>query len=141
MIQITVSDYLMGREKTYGAELTEQMRANAAATVTKANLLLAAMYSAGIGIEVNPHSGTPVSSGWRPAEINGATVGAAPRSKHMSCQAVDLFDPEGDLDEWCLANPEILERFGLWQEHPSATKGWCHVQTLPPRSGNRVFYP
>jgi hypothetical protein len=59
----------------------------------------------------------------------------------MTCQACDLYDPEGDIDEWALARPEVLARIGLWQEHPSATKGWAHFQIIPPKSGNRVFYP
>lgn len=82
-----------------------------------------------------------VNSGWRPSAINAATPGSAQFSKHMTGQACDLADPHGDLDEWCLDNLEILEQLGLWLEHPAATKGWCHVQTVPPRSGKRVFYP
>lgn len=59
----------------------------------------------------------------------------------MTGQAVDLYDPDGALDDWCLAHPERLAEAGLWQEHPAATKGWLHLQSIPPRSRNRVFYP
>jgi hypothetical protein len=45
------------------------------------------------------------------------------------------------LDDWCLEHPEVLQEIGLWQEHPAATKGWCHLQIVPPRSGKRVFFP
>ena len=34
-----------------------------------------------------------------------------------------------------------LASLGLWMEHPLATKGWCHLQVVSPRSGMRVFYP
>lgn len=120
----------MGRDRDHADELTDDMRANASETVGKANALLERF-----GQE------RKVRSGWRPAAVNAATPNAAPRSKHMTCEAIDLDDPEGDLDEWALENPEVLQEIGLWQEHPSATKSWAHFQIVPPRSGNRVFYP
>jgi hypothetical protein len=96
---------------------------------------------AGLTVESSPATGSPISSGWRPMAVNARVPGAAPRSKHMSGQAVDLYDPEGDLDDWCMAHQDRLAAAGLWLEHPSATKSWCHLQSLPPKSGNRVFYP
>jgi hypothetical protein len=133
---ITLTDYWMGRDKEYAASLTDAIRENAARTVSRANLLLMSFKDAGPDWEARH-----VTSGWRPPQVNFNTPGAAARSKHMSGEAIDIADPEGDLDEWCMANPLILANIGLWQEHPSATKGWCHVQTVPPKSGNRVFYP
>ena len=61
----------------------------------------------------------------------------------MTCEAIDLYDPDGDLDEWLLsdAGQRAMADLGLWHEHPSATKGWAHLQTKPPRSGRRTFYP
>lgn len=138
---ITIQNYYMGRDLTYGNELTKDKVLNAGTTVQRINALIIAFEAYGITLENSPMSKTPVSSGWRPAKINGITPGAAVRSKHMTCQACDLYDPEGDIDEWALAHPEVLERIGLWQEHPSATKGWAHFQIIPPKSGNRVFYP
>lgn len=133
---ITLDDYYMGRDKQYPDELTEQLRCNAAETVARANLLLSTFKAATSDTETRK-----VASGWRPAAINAATAGAAAKSKHMTCQAIDISDPEGDLDEWCLKNQGVLGTMGLWLEHPSATKGWCHVQIVAPKSGNRVFYP
>lgn len=127
---ITVADYYMGRDEKFAAELTDEKRANAAKTVERVNLLMVAF----------GHS-RKVNSGWRPAVINGSTTGAALKSKHMTCQACDLEDADGDLDEWALEHPEILEQIGLWQEHPASTKGWAHFQIIPPKSGNRVFFP
>jgi hypothetical protein len=66
---------------------------------------------------------------------------ASPRSKHLSCQAIDLDDPNDALDAWCLDNLAVLESIGLWLEHPDATPGWCHLQIVPPQSGRRVFMP
>ncbi len=133
---ITLPDFWMGRDKTHSAELTADIVRNAEQTIARANLLLTAFRS----VVADPEQ-RKVNSGWRPADINAGTPGAALRSKHMTGQAIDIADPEGDLDEWCLKNPDALARIGLWQEHPSATKGWCHVQIVPPKSGNRVFYP
>lgn len=131
---IIKDDYWMGRDRDYPP--SEALLRNADETVYRANLLLSRYYQAQPDAER-----TKVTSGYRPAAINAQTPGAAQRSKHMTCQAVDLADPDGDLDEWCMANVIALEQIGLWQEHPSATKGWCHVQIVPPKSGKRVFYP
>lgn len=129
---ITLDDYLMGRGPVTGDRLS-----NALDMVRRVNLLLFAA-----------EMDSPVSSGYRPPEINAATPGAAKRSKHMDCNACDLADQNGLLDAWCLAHLDVLADIGLWLEHPSATKnparfgyGWCHVQRVPPKSGNRVFYP
>lgn len=127
---IALADYYMGRDRQYPALLTDDLRANAAATVAAVNFLLQAFGQS-----------RGVRSGWRTPMINASTPGAAPNSKHMTCQACDLDDPDGDLDEWALDHPEVLERIGLWQEHPASTKGWAHFQIVPPKSGKRVFYP
>jgi uncharacterized protein YcbK (DUF882 family) len=138
---ITIEQYYMKRDRAYANELTDEKRNNAAITVSKVNLLIAMFQAAGVALQVRPDTQSPVSSGWRPAKVNGITAGAAPNSKHMTCQAIDLYDPDGDIDEWALANPKVLADIGLWQEHPAATKSWAHFQIVPPKSGNRVFYP
>lgn len=138
---ITLADYWMGRDESHEHALTETIRANARETVHRVNALLAMMMADGVPLEASQRSGSLVNSGWRPPEVNASVAGAAPKSKHMSAQACDLYDPEGLLDDWAVEHPEALAELRLWLEHPSATKGWCHVQTVPPRSGRRVFYP
>jgi hypothetical protein len=61
----------------------------------------------------------------------------------MTGQAIDIYDPDGDLDDWLMTIEGLaaLEALGLWIEHPSATKSWSHLQTIPPKSRRRVFYP
>ena len=120
----------MGRDRSHAHELTDELRANAALTIERANALLRHAALAGM-----------VSSGWRPHAINAALPNASPRSKHLSCQAIDLDDASGALDAWCMGNLAVLEAIGLWLEHPDATPGWCHLQVVPPRSGRRVFMP
>lgn len=129
---ITVEEYLgQHAAQASDGELTDAIRDNAKITVEKANSLLA---------EAGMTDGS-LRSGWRPAATNAGIPNAAAKSKHMTGQAVDIADEDGALDDFCLAHPEVLESIGLWQEHPASTKGWCHVQIVPPRSGNRVFYP
>ena len=120
----------MGRDRSHAHELTPHLRENAALTVERANALLARAALPGV-----------VNSGWRPQAINAAVPNASPRSKHVSCQAIDLDDASGALDAWCMRNLAALAAIGLWLEHPDATPGWCHVQVVPPRSGRRVFMP
>lgn len=127
---ITLQQYYKGRDAIYGGLLTIELQNNAIETVDRVNQLLTAF-----------SEDREVASGWRPPAVNSNTPGAAKKSKHMTCQACDLEDAEGDLDEWCMEHLNVLEKIGLWMEHPTATKGWCHVQTLPPKSGKRVFYP
>jgi hypothetical protein len=139
---ITIAAYFMGRDKSHAQFLTADMQTEAARTVTRANLLIEAMPH-WIDFETSPRTGTVVSSGWRPPDINAGTPGAAVKSKHLTCKAIDVYDPDGDIDEWCIS-PEgqsAMEVVGLWLEHPSATKGWSHWQTVPPGSGRRTFYP
>lgn len=135
---ITLDEYWMGRQMTY--DIPESTKLSAEELLFRVNALIATMVEDGVKIETRAN-GSCITSGWRPAAINAGIPNAAPRSKHITGQAIDLYDPEGELDEWCMENPEALSSIALWQEHPSATKGWCHLQSVPPRSGRRVFYP
>ena len=140
---ITITDYFMGRRETHGLACSPSIEREAARTVDLVGKLLVQAQTFGVTLERSPRTGTLVASGWRPPEINCATPGAAPNSKHMTGQALDVYDPDGDLDEWLISGEgqAALQALGLWMEHPSATKGWAHLQTIPPRSGRRVFYP
>jgi len=88
-------------------------------------------------------SGTK-NGGWRPE--NCAT--GAPNSSHKEGRAVDAADADNSLDALISkydtfggAKNEILERFNLYREHPSATNTWCHLTDRRPNSGRRSFYP
>ena len=131
----------MGRDKTHKLYLTTDIIKNAIITVECVNLLIEQLNFAKIPLEIYPPSKTILTSGWRPPTINENIPGAAPRSKHISGQACDIYDPEGEIDEWLMAHLNVLESIGLWLEHPLATKTWTHVQTVPPKSGKRVFFP
>lgn len=138
---ITLSDYFMGRDKVYKKELTDELIKNAGVMIEKANSLISILSENNITFQLNPKTGTMVSSGWRPAAVNARTKNAAPKSKHMLCQAVDIYDPDGEIDEWLVNNEPVLRAVGIHIEHPSATKGWTHWQCVPPKSGRFIFYP
>jgi hypothetical protein len=140
---ITVDDYFMGRREQYPLALTPAIEREAHRTVGLVNAMLARALASGLHAVQHPITRTPVSSGWRPPVLNATTPNAAPNSKHMTGHAIDLYDPDGDIDDWLIsdAGQAVLAELGLWMEHPSATKGWAHLQTVPPRSQRRVFYP
>ena len=135
---IELAKYWMGRDRSYPNELTNEIRANAAETVRRANLLIV-KYQKATG-DLRPRG---VSSGWRPTAVNARTPGAAKGSNHMMARAIDITDASKAMKAWLMtpAGQQALIECELWMEHPSATPTWVHVQIIPPRSGNRVFTP
>ena len=134
---IDLKAFYMGRDAAYANELSDEIRRNAEETIAKANALLERAGFAHV-CEVN--------SGWRPQTINAVTPNASPTSHHLTGRAVDLPDPDRSLAAWCAQNLDVLEELGLWMEDPRWTfdaggRHWVHVQTVPPRSGRRVFEP
>lgn len=59
-------------------------------------------------------------------------------SNHLKGKAVDISDKDGKLHQWCLDNIKLLEEIGLWIEDKD-DQARVHFQTVPPKSGNRVF--
>lgn len=135
---ITLDDYWHGYKDRFAADLKPYIIDNAKVTVDRANKLLNAFYAVhtqGLTRHVN--------SGWRPKAINDATPNAARTSLHMTGEAVDLSDGDGELGRWCTspAGLTILQQIGLWIESPAYTKRWLHTQTRPPKSNARIFIP
>ena len=83
-----------------------------------------------------------VTSAYRPGHYN-TSAGGAPNSLHTTCQAIDLSNVGNVLGQYLLENQILLESCQLWMEHPSATlqTQHLHLQTRPPGSGRRVFWP
>lgn len=129
---ITRDDYFMGRELSYPTDMTPDIERNAFRMIALANALLARF-----------GEGRKVNSGWRPPAVNANTANASKTSLHMTARAVDLEDKDGRLDAWCMSDlgQAQLKDIGLWLEHPDFTPNWCHLQMIPPGSGNRVFRP
>lgn len=122
---ITVTEYLMGRATH--ESLSFEQASNMAGIVSIANQIL-----------MDFGEFRKVNSGYRRLEDNKA-AGGSKRSAHLSCEAVDLEDKDGKLKAFL--TEELLEKYDVYMEHPSATPSWCHIQTRPTRSGNRVFKP
>jgi len=134
---IDLKAFYCGRDESHRDDLTDGIRRNAADTVAKANALLERAGFAQV---------CSVNSGWRPRQINAATPNASATSHHLTGCAVDLPDPDRALAAWCVNHLTVLAEIGLWLEDPRWTydangEHWVHVQTVPPRSGNRVFVP
>lgn len=124
---ITREEILMGRGKQY--PLSPKIEANLSKLLTALNTF-----------RVVYNKPMIVSSGYRPAGFNTVAKGAA-QSNHMFCLAADFRDPDSLLDNFCVANQELLTELGLYLEHPYWTNGWCHLQITPPVSGKRIFVP
>lgn len=126
---LTVIEYLTQHERR--ENVPAAVVANAEDLIPRVNSLL-------------DEPGCPVTyfelrSGYRPPAFNAKTPNASRTSKHMTGDAVDVSDNDGAIDAWL--TDAILERHGLYREAPAATPSWCHLQQVPPRSGNRTFNP
>lgn len=77
---------------------------------------------------------------YRSPEHN-ARVGGAKKSNHLTGCACDIADADRKLADYILTNPELLEECDLYAEDPDYTKGWMHLQSVPPKSGRRIFKP
>jgi hypothetical protein len=118
----------MGRDKQF--PLDDTQKRNAAELLARVNFFLGLLRI----------KDAKVSSGYRPSAINKAAGGAA-RSGHITCEAVDIHDPDGSIGLLIMNNLDIMEECGLYLEHLDYTKGWIHLSTRKPASGNRIFRP
>lgn len=140
---LSIDDYFGA--KINCEEVTLAMRARAEEVLLpRVNRILDAAYEAGAyDNAVDPDTGTQISGarggvgdgGFR---LSNSHTGAV-NSKHKQAQAVDIFDPANVLDDWL--NDALLTEFGLYREHPDSTRGWCHLQSVAPKSGKRTFKP
>ncbi len=140
---LTIKDYVTSSGKYPGFwedfithERHEELAKNAAKIVA-----LASEICARAGVKA------VCTSGWRP-ESHNKRIGGSLKSKHIHCQAIDLWDPDKCLGEWCVSNIEALVELGLYMESltvthksPERTGRWLHLQFVAPASSNRVFMP
>ena len=122
----------------------EERKANAKRLVKACAELMEIAEEAGVEFKINPATESLISGtlfgGFRP---QSCPIGA-PTSAHKEGLAVDLYDPNGKIDAWCVANSAVgdaLETCGIYLEHPSHTIGWSHWSIRAPRSKNRIFIP
>jgi hypothetical protein len=123
----------------YSPDCNEVVTEAAAALLSKVNALLTRAELEGVSLPINPTTHSNVSGtqygGFRPQ----ACPEGAPSSSHKVGRGVDVYDPLDSLDDWL--TDELLEEFGLYREHPSATVRWCHLTDRPPYSHSRTFMP
>jgi hypothetical protein len=112
-------------------ECTEEVQENAAETARRVSAL------------VGDYLKRWVSSGFRTSSVNAKTPGASKKSNHMRALAVDLETLGYFLKKDYSVNGEksLLVLHDLYLEDPDYTKGWTHLQIVPPASGKRVFIP
>ena len=150
---ITIKDYLTSSGKYPGfvklfSELKDQDQYR-----KNANRVL------GVALEVCHRSGVApiVTSGWRPLSHHLALYAArgVPKEKvpmgsaHLTCQAIDIWDPERRIGKWLRDNKNgavaeiniFFESLDSTQADEDPNKRWVHIQTKATPSGNREFIP
>lgn len=65
----------------------------------------------------------------------------APKSHHLTGEAADIYDPNGELKKWVMENVPLMEQIGFWFEDFGHTETWVHFQVVPPHSMKRFFIP
>lgn len=148
----------IGFPEYFGAKIqhpdaTLERRDNAMRLLLKVNALLDYARSQGIYTDpIDPDTGTCISGAKGGAgdggfRLQGAATGRA-KSAHKEGHGVDVYDPEDALDNWISTFDQqdgfvndLLQRFGLHREHPSATPGWSHLQDVPPTSRRLTYWP
>ena len=112
---------------------------NAESMLERVNRLLHEASNQGVPPRTNPATNSQVSGetngGFRPQDC---PIGA-PKSSHKQARAVDVYDPDNQLDDWL--TDDILTEYGLYREHPDDTPHWCHLSDKAPGSGKRTFHP
>jgi hypothetical protein len=132
---ITIEQYWMGRDSTHADELTDEIRANGADTVSRVNGVLTEFF-ADTGIDMSV-----VASGWRPKAINEHTSNSGATSKHIIGLACDIRDTDNrDFARWCCTHGSVLGEFGLYMERADYTPSWVHLGAAP-KSLKRYYIP
>jgi hypothetical protein len=135
IMTITIRDYF-GRWIGH-PDATLDRRAAATLLLTKVTALLSAAHA--LCLPENPVTGTMVAGldlgGFRPQDCKTG----AKNSSHKEGRGIDIYDPDEHLDNWL--TDAVLERYDLYREAPSATRGWCHLTDRPPVSKHRTFLP
>lgn len=138
-------------EQYFAKPRSADQEAAATDLLQRVNELLADAYTHGVYEFIDPDTGSQISgtkggSGDGGFRLPDSKTGP-PGSSHRQAMAVDVYDPTDELDTWLDeferdgGQNSMLEKHGLYREHPSATNGWCHLSTRAPRSGKRTFLP
>lgn len=80
-----------------------------------------------------------VTSGLRSQADQARINPKAPKSAHLTGQAVDIKD-DGSLFKWCQNNEQLVKDCGV-RAIELGTNGWTHLQVRPLLSGHFWFNP
>lgn len=134
---ITISQYAGPHRES--KDWTPARQTKAMDLLRRVNDLTAYLAAQGVPFPINNDTGSGVSGqtygGFRPQNCPQG----APKSSHKEGEGIDLYDPGNYID--AAITDKLLIQFGLFREHPNKTKGWCHLTTRAPKSGNRTFLP
>lgn len=123
------------------SDVTEEYKVNAVRLLTACDSLYRLAIRDDIYFPFNSKTQSRVSGelygGFRPSVC---PVGSS-KSAHKEALAVDIYDPRGDIDNWCFKNQDKLEQCGIYIEDTNKTLGWSHWTIRTPSSGKRVFIP
>jgi len=126
--KITLKEFLKGRAEF--KDLDEDIQKNIEITLEKINKVRE-FYNKPMKV----NDGLRIKKGYKGS--------GAPKSKHFQGQAIDIDDNDsGNFAKWCMVNLAFLASVGLFMEDFRWTNGcgsWCHFQSVPPKSGKRVF--
>ena len=128
MAKVSKNEYYKGREKS--KEFKPEYDANATELLRKINIF----------IKDYPRP-VSVSSGYRPASYNANVPGAANKSNHTTCRAIDILDMDLTVWKYCMEQLDLAKELGLYFEDKRWTSSWVHIQDVPPKSGKRMYVP
>ena len=136
---ITIDEYV--GKWSDSEDWTDDTIAAATENLKHVNALLDNYAADGNELKINPATCSNVSGqtygGFRP---QSCTIGA-PKSAHKTGEAVDIYDPDNDLDDYIDDNPDVLVTYNLYREASDSTPHWVHLSTRKPGSGSRTFNP
>lgn len=136
MLKLELKHFFTKQEDLWKmSKMTNQEHQNAEGLLIRINGFLE------LAIDIDPTIEIGVNSGWRSEAYNAKLPGAAKNSAHCSFEAIDLRDTHGKLDRIVIANIPFMKAVGLYVEHPRYTKGWCHLASRKPPSGNIIYIP
>jgi hypothetical protein len=145
---ITLTQYF--GKKFDHPDATAERKANASSLLLRVRDLLVDARAAGVPTyRIDPDTGTSIS-GAKGGDGDGgfrlqSSKTGAPNSTHKNGQAVDVYDPDNELDKWLdqfetgNGGNSMLIKHGLYREHGDDTPGWAHLQNKPPASGKRTY--
>ncbi len=125
---ILLDEYFQDSISNYGYEPTREDRLRCQDLLDRVNILFPDCILRS-GHRTREKTLALIAAGYR-AAING---------EHEHSNAVDLSDPDNEMDDGL--DDAKLEEAQLYREDPSATEHWVHLQTVSPKSGHRTFMP